>query len=400
MTSPRPANVRSSAPRAPGPRICMPTVAGFARNTFRTGLYEAQDVLASCADVERIPLEPAPGFAFRQHWLMRLVYHDVSRSLVFRNPGLRPLRLTKEYDVFLVVCPYWRDVWYANAIQGWRDHCRTSICWVDELWAGDLSQLRYWLPVLSRFDHVIVGVAGSAKAVSEALGRPCHEMAGGVDAIRFSPYPSPPERVIDVYSIGRRQEAVHRSLRALAARDLFYVHDTLADVGNSETPDHAQHRDMYAGMAKRSRFFVVAPGKMNAPETRGQAALGFRYFEGSAAGAVLIGQAPDSEQFRRHFDWPQAVVEIAPDGSDTAEVISKLSASPGLVRELGRRNAEESLRRHDWVYRWREVFELAGLDPTPAMTAREKRLGELADLASDPWRIGRERWQGAQPRRA
>jgi hypothetical protein len=98
---------------------------------------------------------------------------------------------------------------------------------------------------------------------------------------------------------------------------------------------------------------------------------------------VLVGQAPDCEAFRRHFDWPHAVIEIQPDGSDVAEVISRLSAEPERLREISCRNAEESLRRHDWVYRWKEILSIAGRKPTPAMEAREKQLAELAELARE-----------------
>ena len=369
------------------PRICMPTFSAFARNAFRTVFHEAQDVLIGCDDVEMIHLEPSSGFAFKEKWLMELVYRDVSRRLVFLNPGLRPVRLKRDYDLFMLVCPWWQDVWYANAIQGWWDHCRTSVCWIDELWAYDLPQLRHWLPVLSRFDHVIVGISGSSKALCDAIGRVCYEMNPGVDAIRFSPYPNPPARVIDVYSIGRRLDGIHRTLLNVAARkEMFYVHDTL-QTGDSQAPDHREHRDMYANMAKRSRFFMVAPGKVNIPkQTQGQVALGPRYFEGAAAGAVLVGQVPDCEAFHRHFDWPQAVIEVQPDGSDVAEVISRLSAEPERLRAISCRNAEESLRRHDWVYRWREILSIAGLKPTPAMEAREKRLQELAELVREKGR--------------
>ena len=363
----------------------MPTFSAFARNAFRTGFSEAQDVLVACDDVDLIHVEPSKGFAFSEKWLMQLVFRDVSRRLVSLNPGLRPVRLTKDYDLFMLACPYWRDVWYANAIQGWRDHCRTSVCWIDELWSHSVPQLQYWLPALSRFDYVILGIPGSGKALSDAIGRTCHEVQAGVDAIRFSPYPNPPARVIDVYSIGRRLDGIHRAfLNSAARKEMFYIYDTLDNASNSETPDYLQHRDLYANIAKRSRFFMVAPGKINFPEeTQGQVAIGRRYFEGSAAGAVLVGQVPDCESFRQHFDWPHAVIEIQPDGSDAVEVISRLSAEPARLREISCRNAEEALRRHDWVYRWKEILNIAGLKPTPAMEAREKRLGEIAELATE-----------------
>lgn len=340
-------------------------------------------MLVGCDDVDLIHLEASRGFALGEKVLKRLVYHGVSRRLVSLNPGLRPVRLTRDYEVFIVVCPFLEDVWYANAIQGWRDHCRTSVCWIDELWTSYVPGLQYWLPILSKFDYVIVGTGGSGKALGDAIGRPCHEIQGGVDTIRFSPYPNPPARLIDVYSIGRRWEGIHRRLlEATARKKIFYIYDTLERTAVCPTRNYAQHRDLYANIAKRSRFFMAAVAKMDSPEeTHGQVALGYRYFEGSAAGAVLVGQAPDCEAFRRHFDWPQAVIEIQPDGSDAVEVISRLAAEPERLREISRRNAEQALRRHDWVYRWKEILGIAGLKPTPAMEAREKRLGELAELA-------------------
>ena len=282
----------------------MPTFSAFARNVFRSGSYEAEDVLVGCDDVDVIHLEPSNGFAFGNSVLTRLVYHDVSRRLVSFNPGLRPVRLTRDYELFVLFCPFLQDVWYANAIQGWRNYCETSVCWIDELWATSVPQLQYWLPALSRFDYVILGTPGSGKALSDAIGRPCHEILSGVDSIRFSPYPNPPPRVVDICSIGRRWEGVHRSLLDLAARkEMFYIYDTLDNTAIGETRDYAQHRDLYANIIKRSRFFIVAPGKMNSPEeTQGQVAIGRRYFEGLAAGAVLVGQAPNCEGFRRHFD--------------------------------------------------------------------------------------------------
>jgi len=364
----------------------MPNFSAISPHAFLAGLYEAQDVLAGCDDVDIIRVETSRMFPLGKKMLWRLAYLDVSQKLVSINPGLRSVRLTKDYELFMLVCPFLRDVWYANAIEGWRDHCRTSVCWIHELWISQIPHLQYLFPLLERFDHVIIGMDGSGKALSDAVGRRCYETPFGVDAIRFSPYPEPPSRVIDVYSVGRRWEGIHQRLRESAGK-CFYIYDTLVNQSDGVTHDHSQHRDLYANIAKRSRFFMVAPGKMNCPEeTQGQAAFGTRYFEGTAAGAVLLGQAPDSDSFRRYFDWPDAVIDIQPDGSDTVETISRLSADPERLREISCRNVEESLRRHDWVYRWKEILGIAGLKPMPGMQAREKRLGELAALVRDKGR--------------
>ncbi len=94
----------------------------------------------------------------------------------------------------------------------------------------------------------------------------------------------------------------------------------------------------------------------------------------------MIGQAPDRDSFRRMFPWPDAVINIQPDGSDVLDVIARLERVPEQVLTISQMNAAEALLRHDWVYRWKELLQLAGLDPAPAMAARERRLRELADL--------------------
>jgi hypothetical protein len=363
-------------------RIGLLTARSFSRLAFQCGHLEAQDVLSGCGEVDLISLEAEPSFRRKQQWLRRLMYRDVTRRLAYVNPGVKRIKLTTHYDVLIVMCQTYWDFLYVNAIDGWRDHCTTSVCWIDELWASSLPLYKYWLPSLKRFDHVIVGMEGTVAPLADAIGQRCHYVPGGVDAIRFSPYPNPPQKVIDVYSVGRRWDGLHEALLKHAARnETFYVYDTLQS-GESQTPDHVHHRNLYANIAKRSRFFVVAPGKVNVPEeTHGQIEVGFRYYEGSAAGTIMIGQAPDCDPFREMFDSPDAVVPIRPDGSDVESVLRGLMAQPDRMQEISRRNADGALLKHDWIYRWRRILEIAGVQPPRGMQLRETRLKELAESA-------------------
>jgi len=364
------------------PRICLPSARLFGRSAYQCGFLEAQDVLSECDDVELIRLEPQPGFASKLRWLRRLMYHDVSRRLAFMNPGLKPVRLTRDYDLLVVMCATYWDFLYVNALEGWRDHCRTSVCWIDELWAAELPGYRHWLPSLKRFDHVFVGLHGTVAPLSDVIERQVEYVPSAVDALRFSPYPTPPDRVIDIYSVGRRVDALHQALLRLASRDgLYYLYDTL-HTGDSLTSDHREHREMYAGVAKRSRFFTVAPAKVDHPEeTAGQVEVGLRYYEGLAAGTVVLGQLPTPPAIRELFDWPDAIVSVNPDGSDVADVLHGLAATPAHMERISRRNVAEALLRHDWVYRWRRVLELAGVRPSPRLQAREATLNALAASA-------------------
>jgi hypothetical protein len=171
-------------------------------------------------------------------------------------------------------------------------------------------------------------------------------------------------------------------LGAASEQKLFYLYDSYRDMAVMPVFDHAQHRDLFANLAKRSKYFLVSPGKMNRPgETKGQVEVGHRYFEGAAAGAVMVGQAADCGLFWDLFPWPDAVVEINPDGSDVLEVISHLESTPARVRAISRRNAVESLLRHDWIHRWIQIFRIAGIEPSPGMTARVEHLKGLAKAA-------------------
>ena len=96
----------------------MPTARGFTKRAFQCGLYEAQDVLVENDAVDLIALEPGPGFRFRESWQRRLLYRDISRRLIYVNPGLRRVRLTGEYDLFVAVCQNYWDLLYLNAIEG------------------------------------------------------------------------------------------------------------------------------------------------------------------------------------------------------------------------------------------------------------------------------------------
>ncbi len=370
----------ASAPTKP--RICMPSSRMFNRNAFRGGLYEAQDILVEADAVDLICLEPGKSFTFKESWLKRLLYHDVSGRLAFLNPGLNKVDLRQEYDLFVASCQFFWDILYINAIDQWREHCKTSVCWIDEIWAAAIPHFKYWLHALKRFDHVIVGHSGAVAPLSNAIGREVHWVPGAVDTLRFSPYPNPPDRVIDVYSVGRRIDAIHRELSTAAGnKKIFYLHDTFQGTADAQMYSHRQHRDMFANVAKRAKCFMVAPGKIGDREVRGQVEIGYRYYEGAAAGTVMIGQAPEIEVFHEMFPWQDAVVHIQPDGSDVLTVLAELASDFERTTAIGRTNAAEALLRHDWIYRWKEVFRIGGLPPSAGMLKREAQLAHLAKIA-------------------
>jgi hypothetical protein len=329
-------------------------------------------------DVDVLELEPAPHFETRQHLARSLAWRSRYRAFQGLNPGVKPVRLNRDYDVFVFVCMNVWDLLYLNAVANWQARCKVKVCYMAEVYAGQVAELGHLLRRLEDFDQIFQCFAGSVDAIGKIVNKPCHHLPHAVDVLRFTPYPKPPARVIDVLSIGRRSEPVHQALRRLAAtREFFYLHDTLP-ASLVRPPNPVEHREMLASAARVSRFFVTYPAKFGDDEPHGQSEVGGRYFEGAAAGAVLLGQAPGVSAFHREFPWPDAVVELKTDGSDVADVLADLSRRPDELARLGARNALAALRWYDWAYRWRSVLQTVGLAPRPALDERVRALAALA----------------------
>ncbi len=343
----------------------------FGHFHYRLGLYEFEDIVRDVDAVDLLTPTPRPWFPYGERLAMKC-----ARRGIGINPGIRDMTIRQDYDVFFMVVQFPRDLMQLKYIEGWKNRCRTSVCWLNEIWVPDIQHSEYYLGLLAQFDHVILQWAGSIKPVSAAIKKPCVYLPYGIDAALFAPHPAPP-RAIDVYSIGRRSEATHRALLQLARQNrIFYVYDTL--VGD-QVVDRQAHRLLMASMAKRSRYFLVNPGKADNPEeTGGQVEFGNRFFEGAAAGTIMVGETPNTEPFRRAFDWKDAVVHLPFGSEDIGTVMEELDRDPERQDTIRRNNVVQSLRRHDWVYRWAEILKLTGLAPRPELAHRTARLERLA----------------------
>ena len=379
-TSMGPRSAVGGAKASQGARICMPTWRAFARAPFQCYRYEAQDVLASVEDVDMVPVEAGPSLGRREKLLRRLMWYPTARVAALRNPGLREVRLTRTYDALVAVCESWWDLLYINAIKGREQKCRTSILWLDELFVGMLPRYRHWLPTLDRFEHIVLGHLRSVEEAGKLLGRTCHWAPPAVDVPRFRSSEPVGRRPIHLLSVGRRYPGMHSALKQYSERrDLFYLFDTLW--GQSMVVnDPREHREMYAAKVRRSQFMLVQPGMIGEPEAAGEHIVGARFFEGAAAGAVLIGVAPRCREYDLLFDWPDAVIEVDPEGADVEKVLDGLLSDPDRMDAVSLAGMRECAKRHDWIHRWLTIYEIAGLPPTEAMLERRRRLEETVGL--------------------
>jgi hypothetical protein len=335
-------------------------------NEFETIVQEIDSV-----DV----LAPKPGKYFM--WRKRNAQRIGKVLPVALNPGLPSIKLNREYDLFLAVCEKPSELLTVGVLKGWKEKCKISVCWLPEFWINEIPYQKASLKVLSQFDHVFLNVARTVEPMSRAIDKECVFLPAGVDTLEFSPYPNPPQRFIDVLSIGRRSDQTHQILMRMARqKKIFYHYDTLREL---HAYDIAQHRFLLASLARRSRYFIVNPGKIDLPdEGSAQIEFGYRYFEGAAAGTILIGDYPNSQEFREYFFWPDVVIHL-PFGSEKIEkTMEELDQQPVRQEKIRKTNVRQSLLNHDWAFRWEKILRIVGLEPKPKLLERKERLRELA----------------------
>lgn len=364
------------------PRVLMFSVRNALVHKYEVAQLEFEDVIRQVDGADLL----APSFlptGSREALAIRA--QDAAR----RALGLRktwpvaPMTVDRDYDLFFAVFHFPTHLAYLDRIKGWRQRCRKAVCFIVEMWSRQIPEYRRYLRLLEQFDHVFVFNARTVDEVASLSGRPCSFLPTATDVLRFTPMPDPPRRDIDVLSIGRGSATAHRQLLELAERrERTYVYDTV----NHAVPDYRAHRLLTATLMQRSRFFLayrINDDRGRFGTTGGEEALPTRYFEGAAGGAVMLGSHTDVPEWRECFGWDDAVIPLPWENGDVGRLLTELDAQPERVERVRRHNIVESLRRHDWVHRWGQVLDKAGLPHTPAMHERVARLESLATAAAN-----------------
>jgi hypothetical protein len=350
--------------------------------------YEFEDVVAEVTGADRVEPENENEleFARRVYKLARFAARSrrIAKAVA---PRLGVAPLTRDYDLFLPVFNNAYELFALAAVPGWRERCRVAACFISEMATYAIPE--YLVELLADFDHVFIGSCHPIPEVARIVGKPCTNLSSAVDVLRFAPHADPPPRTIAVCNIGRRSPVTHAALLRLAReRRIFYYYDTVRASGAAgkemtfRVGNASEHRLLLASLLQRTRYYVANRSRANEPELiEGREEISYRYYEGAAAGAVLVGEPPRNEEFRKQFDWQDAVIRMPFDCPEVGEFLAAIDADPPRVERIRRENVRNAALRHDWVHRLRVVYDTLGLRPTEAMLAREERLRSLGMLA-------------------
>lgn len=348
--------------------------------------YEFEDIVAAVTGAQRIDAIGMPTLEFSRRAYKMARFATGSRALARRlspYPSTKVV-LDRDYELFFPVFSHTYELYSLAMIPNWRQHCRKAACFITEVWSDRLPG--YLLELLSEFDHIFIGFHHSVQDVARITGRPCSYLPLAVDVIGFAPATVDAERPISICNIGRRSPVTHQALIADAElQQSFYYYDTVAASGHDlkqrtfRVENAHDHRRMLATVLKRSRYYIANRSLVNQPDfTAGREEISARFYEGAAAGTVMIGVAPRSEEFKRQFDWPDAVVHVPFDSPDISRILADLDGDPDRIATIRRSNVREAALRHDWLHRVFTVFDALGLPATAAMLERAQSLQQIA----------------------
>jgi glycosyl transferase family 1 len=349
--------------------------------------YEFEDVIGEVTSADRVEASGLEALE-RSRRAYKMARYAVGSRRLARALAPRPptVRLERDYEIFLAIFNHVHELFALAAVPEWRKRSRVAACFINELWARPLPA--YLLELLSDFDRVFIATRHAAEEVAPIVGRPCAYLPLATDVLRFAPGATS-ARPIDVCNIGRRSAITHRALQRLAAdRAFFYYYDTVASSGlgrkqrTFRVDDPRDHRLLLASILQRSRYFIANRSRANEPEvTLDRDEISSRFYEGAAAGTVMLGEPPRSDEFERQFDWADAVIAIRFDAADIGSVITELDHDPQRVDRIRRDGIVNAALRHDWVHRLRTIFGACGVPVTVQMREREERLRAVAATA-------------------
>jgi hypothetical protein len=373
---------------ASGNDLLLLSMRNLARLVGYCAQYEFEDVISSVTGADRVLVGGASALEWsrRAYKAIRLATGSprFARNL---TPPPAQIQLQRNYELFFPIFNHPYELHALSCVPEWRSHCRLSACFINEVWVHDLPH--YLLELLSEFDHIFIGMRHSVDAVAQITKRPCTYLPMAADVLTFSPWPSPGPRTIDVCNVGRRSPVTHATLVELTReRFLFCYFDTFSGGADKHqrtffVEDPAEHRLLLANLLRRTRYYIAHRSRVNQTDYTGnRQELSGRFFEGAAAGTVMIGEAPALPEFAMLFDWPDALVHVPFDCPEIGRVIAELDRDPERILRIRCQNAAQSALRHDWVHRLHSVFDVLGLPATRRMIEREERLRALAERAS------------------
>lgn len=360
-------------------RVCIFSQRAMRQDVSRCSGFEFEDVVAELEDSQIVSAKwrGTGVLNFRaRRWMSKRT--DLFR---FMPSGTEKQPLSEDFDIFGCFVQKPVELLALDAIPNWRERSKLAVCVLEEVWGSNIAEFKPLIRALSRFDLITSAFANSCEELSQVTGRPVIHLPGAVDVKRFV-RETPSERVIDVYYLGRKRNDLHAELLPMiSARGGFYLYDSATKPPIAA--DHVVHRNLLASLVQHAKLFVVDYAKIgHTDQSAGQLSWGPRHVEGMGGGAVQIGYAPDSEDYKRNFDWPEAIFSLPEDPAEAAAEVGRLLDNPDEIDRRRAANFAHVALKHDWLHRWQLILDHFGMPHTEKMEHRRSSLVNISENLS------------------
>jgi hypothetical protein len=207
-------------------------------------------------------------------------------------------------------------------------------------------------PALPKLDHLFVITPSLAEEVQQIYSINTSFLPLAANTFSMPEYQS--KRSVDILSYGRIDKQVHDQLQHFnqQASQRLYVHSTFAGAEVYSVRDHIV---LLNRLLERSKISLCFEGGYLA-RFQGRSPLLYRWFEGWAAGCVIVGRKPLDKGVETLMGWQDSTIAIPENPHEVIPFFEALLDDEARLKEISWRNYVECRLRHDWRYRLQDLF--------------------------------------------
>jgi hypothetical protein len=219
----------------------------------------------------------------------------------------------------------------------------------------------------AKLDHLYVIIPELVDPLRKRLGVPVTFLPLSCNVLDLGSART--DRGVDVLAYGRQWdhygEALDQHFLAPDSERLY-----LTSFSHPSAPNTLAQRKQFWSVLARSRISVAFAPDASRPRFLGLPVVTARWYEGLAAGCVMVGRRPHSPTFEKLFCWPDAAIELPEKPEHAPDAIEELLGQPERLRRAHVRNHLNMLKHLDARHTFRTLCQTVGVE-LPAGAARE-----------------------------
>lgn len=208
---------------------------------------------------------------------------------------------------------------------------------------------------LQGLDHLFTICGDQARYINRKIDADCHFLPLAIDLLEDPLDSKRQNRFIDIINYGRSNLFLHQQLQHYFSKNenkYLYFHSTAKDgfVLNLD-----EHIALMSNLRKHSKISICFEAS-NISRFSGFSPILYRWFEAWASGCSVVGKQPCGIGLEKILNWEDSVIDLPERESEWMEFIYSFLSDETRLMKISRRNYRESLSRHDWIYRIRDLL--------------------------------------------